>query len=46
MQAIGMDRRSARRRMLGLRRRVLEHDVTAWAEAFLRALGGRRGESE
>jgi trehalose 6-phosphate synthase len=41
MQAITMDRRVARRRMQGLRRRVIEHDVTAWANAFLSALGGR-----
>lgn len=44
MQAISMDRRSARRRMLALRRRVLEHDVTAWADEFLTTLGGRTGE--
>ncbi len=45
MQAIAMDRRSARRRMLGLRRRVLDHDVAAWADDFLTALGGRTGET-
>lgn len=38
MQAIGMDRRSARRHMQAMRRRVLEHDVAAWSREFLDAL--------
>ncbi len=42
MQAITMDRRSARRRMLALRRRVLDHDVTHWADTFLKALQEER----
>jgi trehalose 6-phosphate synthase len=46
LQAATMDRRAARRRMLALRRRVMEHDVTAWANSFLTALGGRKAESE
>jgi alpha,alpha-trehalose-phosphate synthase [UDP-forming] len=38
MQAIAMDRRSARRRMAAMRRRVLEHDVSDWSAEFVAAL--------
>lgn len=38
MQAISMDRRSARRHMVAMRRRVLEDDVTSWSDEFLTAL--------
>lgn len=45
-QAMSMDRRSARRRMTALRRRVLEHDVARWATDFLTTLrGDRKGAS-
>jgi len=40
MQAVTMDRRSAKRRMQGLRRRIMEHDVERWANDFLAALRG------
>jgi trehalose 6-phosphate synthase len=40
MQAITMDRRSAKRRMQALRRRILEHDVDRWASDFLTTLRG------
>jgi trehalose 6-phosphate synthase len=36
--AIEMPRTEQSRRMRSLRKRVLEHDVTAWSQAFLRAL--------
>ncbi|GAA4414624.1 hypothetical protein GCM10023169_00150 [Georgenia halophila] len=35
MRAVGMEPKEARRRMRGLRRRVLEHDVQRWADDFL-----------
>ncbi len=38
MQALTMDRRSAKRRMQAQRRRILEHDVNRWAADFLTAL--------
>ena len=36
--AIEMDPREARRRMRGLRKRVMENDVAHWANSFLSAL--------
>jgi trehalose 6-phosphate synthase len=38
VRAAGIDARDARRRMRRLRRRVLGHDVAAWADGFLAAL--------
>ena len=43
MLAVEMERRAARRRMLAMRRRVMEHDVTKWADSFLAALGAGNG---
>lgn len=36
--AVHMDARDSRKRMRGLRRRVLGHDVVAWSQEFLAAL--------
>ncbi|MDR0594879.1 MAG: trehalose-6-phosphate synthase [Bifidobacteriaceae bacterium] len=41
LRAVAMSPKEQRRRMQALRRRVLEHDVGAWAESFLGALAGR-----
>ncbi|MFD1719802.1 alpha,alpha-trehalose-phosphate synthase (UDP-forming) [Georgenia deserti] len=35
MRAVNMDRKESRRRMRGLRRRVMQHDVQRWADDFL-----------
>ncbi|MFC4553764.1 alpha,alpha-trehalose-phosphate synthase (UDP-forming) [Georgenia faecalis] len=42
MRAIAMEPTERRRRMRGLRRRVLDHDVQRWAEDFLTALANPR----
>ena len=42
VRAVNMSPREQRRRMSALRRRVLTHDVAAWAEAFLTTLAPDR----
>jgi alpha,alpha-trehalose-phosphate synthase [UDP-forming] len=41
LYAAGMSSREQRRRMQALRRRVMEHDVAAWAANFLNTLAAR-----
>jgi alpha,alpha-trehalose-phosphate synthase [UDP-forming] len=41
LHAAGMSAREQRRRMQALRRRVMVHDVAAWASSFLTALAAR-----
>ena len=44
--AIEMPPREQGRRMRALRKKVLEHDVTAWSTSFLRALEEARLDRE
>jgi alpha,alpha-trehalose-phosphate synthase [UDP-forming] len=40
LRGVAMPPKEQRRRMQALRRRVMDHDVAAWASGFLAALGG------
>ncbi|KJQ53037.1 alpha,alpha-trehalose-phosphate synthase (UDP-forming) [Microbacterium sp. SA39] len=42
MRAVEMPPREQSRRMRSMRRRVLDHDVTAWSDSFLSALSAAR----